>query len=164
MKLNSSISEVHVPMRLTCPRELLLHCPAQAWLEWSEVNCVPGRDGRNVRLAKRHGCNDYNSLSWSHSWMLSTGPHLRWRICGLPFPSPATKVQSNVFSWAISLEEHPVGTLRSCPYDNSHICPHSQHAVNQFETCMGSKCKLMYKHLTVGSKDRNTWFLAFTAL
>lgn len=70
VKLNSSISEVHVPMRLTRPRELLLHCPAQAVLGWTEVNRVPRREGRNVRLAKRHRWNDYNPFSLLHGHTL----------------------------------------------------------------------------------------------
>lgn len=66
VNLNSSISEVRVPMRLTCPQELLRHCPAQAALQWTEGNHVPGREGRNVRLAKRQKCNGYNPLSLLH--------------------------------------------------------------------------------------------------
>lgn len=62
----SSISEAHALVRLTCPQELLLHCPAQAVLAHSEVNRFPWKDGRNVRLAKRHGCNDYIPLSLLH--------------------------------------------------------------------------------------------------
>lgn len=71
VKLSSAIPEVRAPMRLTCPQELLLPCPAQTVPEQLEVNLFPGRDSRNVRLAKRHRCNDYIPLSLLHGHILA---------------------------------------------------------------------------------------------